>query len=87
MALGEGWHNYHHTFPWDYKASELGKTNLTTFWINKFAKLGWAYDLKSPSQNLVMKTIKKSGDGTYSWGHHEVPESEDNHLAVEDKCS
>lgn len=24
-ALGEGWHNYHHVFPWDYKTSELGR--------------------------------------------------------------
>ncbi|KAH7638263.1 stearoyl-coa desaturase 5-like [Dermatophagoides farinae] len=24
LALGEGYHNYHHTFPWDYSASEHG---------------------------------------------------------------
>merc|ERR1711974_543670 len=23
-ALGEGWHDYHHLFPWDYAAAELG---------------------------------------------------------------
>lgn len=22
-AMGEGWHNYHHVFPFDYKAAEL----------------------------------------------------------------
>lgn len=22
VALGEGWHNYHHMFPFDYKAAE-----------------------------------------------------------------
>lgn len=45
-ALGEGWHNYHHVFPWDYKTGELGDYtyNLTTAFIDSFAKIGWAYD-------------------------------------------
>ncbi|KAG4076140.1 hypothetical protein HA402_011486 [Bradysia odoriphaga] len=25
LALGEGWHNYHHVFPFDYKCSELSR--------------------------------------------------------------
>ncbi|XP_070503876.1 acyl-CoA Delta-9 desaturase-like isoform X3 [Chironomus tepperi] len=25
IALGEGWHNYHHVFPWDYKVMNLYK--------------------------------------------------------------
>lgn len=24
LSLGESFHNYHHAFPWDYRASELG---------------------------------------------------------------
>lgn len=61
--MGEGWHNYHHVFPWDYKAAELGnyKLNITTFWIDMFAKIGWAYDLKEPSKELVRKVIEKHG--------------------------
>ena len=44
-AMGEGFHNYHHTFPWDYASSELGwKFNLTTIFIDFFAWIGWAYD-------------------------------------------
>lgn len=69
LAMGEGWHNYHHSFPWDYRAGELGKWNVTTFWINLFQKLGLAYDLKSPSSDLVRNVIEKCGDGTYKWGH------------------
>ncbi|XP_058453624.1 acyl-CoA Delta-9 desaturase-like [Malaya genurostris] len=67
VAMGEGWHNYHHVFPWDYKAAELGnyRTNITTFWLDLFAKIGWAYDLKEPSKELVQRTIDKYGDGTY----------------------
>lgn len=63
LSMGEGWHNYHHVFPWDYKAAELGnyKLNITTFWIDMFAKIGWAYDLKEPSKELVRKVIEKHG--------------------------
>ncbi|CAG9113406.1 unnamed protein product [Plutella xylostella] len=43
-ALGEGWHNYHHVFPWDYRTSELGRVNISTNFIDAFAKIGWAYD-------------------------------------------
>lgn len=66
-ALGEGWHNYHHTFPWDYKAAEIGAygTNLTTLLIDSFAKIGWAYDLKSPDKSLVKKIALNRGDGSH----------------------
>ncbi|XP_033225912.1 uncharacterized protein LOC117178597 [Belonocnema kinseyi] len=65
IAQGEGWHNYHHVFPWDYKAAELGKYgfNLTTALIDMFAKIGWAYDLKEPSKQLINTMIEKNGDG------------------------
>lgn len=66
--MGEGWHNYHHTFPWDYKAAELGKysVNATAFWIDLWAKIGWAYDLKAPSKELVMKVVLNHGDGSHT---------------------
>lgn len=67
LALGEGWHNYHHTFPWDYKTAELGQysTNFTTLFIDLFAKIGWAYDLKSVSPTLIAKRAARTGDGSY----------------------
>lgn len=80
VAMGEGWHNYHHVFPWDYKAAELGnyRFNVTTFWLDQFAKIGWAYDLKEPSKELVRRTIEKYGDGTHLTvtfkDHVEVPD-------------
>lgn len=42
VAYGEGWHNYHHVFPWDYKTAELGdySLNWSTAFINLFAKIG-----------------------------------------------
>ncbi|XP_011698207.1 PREDICTED: acyl-CoA Delta(11) desaturase-like [Wasmannia auropunctata] len=61
---GEGWHNYHHVFPWDYKAAELNNSFITNF-IDFFAKIGWAYDLKQPSKELVKIVAMKRGDGSY----------------------
>jgi stearoyl-CoA desaturase (Delta-9 desaturase) len=65
-TFGEGWHNFHHTFPWDYSASELGyhKRTLTTLFIDFFALIGWAYDLKTASTDIIEKQAKKLGDGT-----------------------
>ncbi|CAH1726336.1 acyl-CoA Delta-9 desaturase-like [Aphis gossypii] len=75
LALGEGWHNYHHVFPWDYKAAELGdyKLNMTTAFIDFFAKIGWAYDLKTVSADTVRKRVERTGisgqgDAQTSWG-------------------
>ncbi|XP_029160965.1 (11Z)-hexadec-11-enoyl-CoA conjugase-like [Nylanderia fulva] len=65
-AFGEGWHNYHHVFPWDYKAAELGnyRTNFTTAFIDFFAWIGWAYDLKTVAHNMVKKRATRTGDGS-----------------------
>lgn len=75
FTLGEGWHNYHHSFPWDYKAAELPGygLNASTAFIETMARLGLAYDLKTPSNELVEKVSLNKGDGTASkWGldHH-----------------
>ncbi|KAK0083142.1 hypothetical protein PV325_009267 [Microctonus aethiopoides] len=65
-TYGEGWHNYHHVFPWDYKAAELKSFifNTTTFWIDLFAKIGWAYDLKHATAEHVQKVVETKGDGS-----------------------
>lgn len=67
MTIGEGWHNYHHVFPWDYKAAELGNyaLNFTTSFIDFFAWLGWAYDLKVVSDPMICKRALRTGDGTW----------------------
>ncbi|KAH6942671.1 hypothetical protein HPB50_009222 [Hyalomma asiaticum] len=71
-AIGEGFHNYHHTFPWDYSTSELGwKLNFTTFFIDTIAKLGLAYDLKTVPKDVVEKRKARTGDRSYDYmnGH------------------
>lgn len=63
FTTGEGAHNYHHTFPWDYKAAELPYLNFnsSTLFINVMAKMGWAYDLREPSPELVEKVVRRIG--------------------------
>jgi len=65
-AFGEGWHNFHHTFPWDYSSSEYGvhQKNATTLFIDFFALFGWAYDRKSVAKDSVVRHAKKAGDGS-----------------------
>ncbi|XP_008555201.1 acyl-CoA Delta-9 desaturase-like [Microplitis demolitor] len=73
FTLGEGWHNYHHAFPWDYKAAELGAyaLNPTTAFIDIMARFGLAYDLKKPNKELVERISRSKGDGTESlWGNN-----------------
>jgi stearoyl-CoA desaturase (delta-9 desaturase) len=62
-AIGEGFHNYHHTFPWDYATSEFGpKYNLTTCFIDLCASIGWAYDRKTVSPNVIRQRKERTGD-------------------------
>lgn len=63
MALGEGFHNYHHTFPWDYATSELGyDINLTKLFIDFMAKIGWAYERKVVSPEMIKQRKLRTGD-------------------------
>lgn len=80
-GLGEGWHNFHHAFPWDYRAAELGlHYSPTTAIIDFFHRRGWAYSLKSASDEMVRKRMLRTGDGTHeSLGdehHHHIEEAE-----------
>lgn len=73
LAVGEGWHNYHHAFPWDYRASELGTPlNLTGFFIELLAKFGIIFDLKEATHNMVKNRVMRTGDKS----HHKYGTSE-----------
>lgn len=67
LTSGEGWHNYHHVFPWDYKAAELGNysMNMTTAAIDFFAWIGLAYDLKTVPERIVRSRVNRTGDGSH----------------------
>uniref|UniRef100_A0A2A4JDC8 Fatty acid desaturase domain-containing protein n=1 Tax=Heliothis virescens TaxID=7102 RepID=A0A2A4JDC8_HELVI len=78
-ALGEGWHNYHHVFPWDYRTSELGKLNISTGFIDFFARIGWAYDLKAATYDMISKRAQRCGDGTFGEDEEPYPTSDHCH--------
>merc|ERR1711957_432166 len=43
FAIGEGWHNWHHKYPYDYATSEFGissQANLSKLFIDALALLG-----------------------------------------------
>lgn len=65
LALGEGWHNFHHVFPFDYRAAELGgftTKNVTTGIIEFLNKYGFTYELKAASDSMIEKRILRTGD-------------------------
>ena len=63
-AVGEGFHNYHHTFPQDYATSEYGMAyfNLTKAFIDFMALIGQAYDRNKISAEMVLARRKRTGD-------------------------
>ncbi|EEZ98125.1 acyl-CoA desaturase 1 isoform X2 [Tribolium castaneum] len=66
IALGEGWHNYHHAFPSDYRAAEYGvRYSITTFLIDALAFFGLVYDLKEANSEQVKIRAVKKGDGSH----------------------
>ena len=63
FAIGEGWHNYHHTFPYDYSTSEWGiRINLTTLLIDVMSAVGLAYDRKTVSKEAILRVRERLGD-------------------------
>jgi stearoyl-CoA desaturase (delta-9 desaturase) len=65
LSMGEGSHNYHHAFPWDYTTSHqkwYESYNIATLFILICSKLCFAYDLKKPSKEMVQKYVEKKGD-------------------------
>lgn len=58
-----------HIFPWDYKTAELPgyMFNISTAFIDFFAMLGWATDLRTVPDNIVKSRILRTGDGSHSY--------------------
>ncbi|XP_068113969.1 stearoyl-CoA desaturase [Hyperolius riggenbachi] len=68
-AIGEGFHNYHHTFPYDYTSSEFGmRYNFTTMFINAMCYLGLASDCKRVSKETIKARQQRTGDGSHRSG-------------------
>ena len=64
FAVGEGFHNYHHTFPHDYSTSEWRwSLNVTTAFIDVMAWIGLAYDRRTVSKETVESRMLRTGEG------------------------
>ncbi|KAF0717217.1 Aste57867_2432 [Aphanomyces stellatus] len=64
FAMGEGWHNWHHVFPYDYAASEYGistQWNPTKLFIDTMAKLGLVWDRKRALQSWEGRKRRRYG--------------------------
>lgn len=61
-ALGEGFHNYHHTFPYDYSTSEHGGyINFTTIFIDLMKSLGLAHSLRCVNREMIEMRRARTG--------------------------
>lgn len=38
-----------------------------------FAKIGWAYDLKTASEEMILKRMARTGDGSHKYGTGPIP--------------
>ncbi|KAL7017680.1 hypothetical protein ACKWTF_010479 [Chironomus riparius] len=69
VTLGEGYHNFHHAFPFDYRANELFSiahiTSLSVLFVNVFAALGLIYDRKFASPQMIARRVTRTGDGSH----------------------
>jgi len=64
-AMGEGFHNYHHTFPSDYSTSEWGlRCNMTTLFIDLMAWVGLAEHRKRISREAIERRKQRTGEGS-----------------------
>jgi stearoyl-CoA desaturase (delta-9 desaturase) len=67
LAHGEGWHNYHHSYPHDYSASEHGwmqQYNPTTFTIDAMALIGLVTDRKKATKQWEARKARKEAKAT-----------------------
>ncbi|XP_052133112.1 acyl-CoA Delta-9 desaturase-like, partial [Frankliniella occidentalis] len=83
---GEGYHNYHHVFPWDYKSGEFSyyASNYGAVFIELMARLGQASHLKSVNHDMVRARAQRTGDGSHpvwGWGDKDLRD-EDKRVTV-----
>mmetsp|Transcript_22390 Transcript_22390/g.52566 ORF Transcript_22390/g.52566 Transcript_22390/m.52566 type:complete len:330 (+) Transcript_22390:55-1044(+) len=86
FAIGEGWHNWHHKYPFDYAASEFGVSeqfNPTKLCIDFWCAIGLASDRKRALGAWArLKAIKEEnmyGKGQQKPGH-EITDQDLNEL-------
>lgn len=66
LAFGEGWHNYHHKFPYDYATSEYGiltQYNFTKLVIDICAALGLVWNRKRATNAWAIERSRREAPG------------------------
>lgn len=64
LSLGEGNHNYHHVFPYDFRSSPFHGWeyfNMGTALLEIANKFGLVYDLKKATPAMINEAIEKKG--------------------------
>jgi stearoyl-CoA desaturase (delta-9 desaturase) len=62
VAVGEGWHNWHHRFPFDYAASEFGVSsqfNPSKLFIDAMAAIGLVWNRKRGTAAWAMGRARR----------------------------
>lgn len=60
FSAGEGYHNFHHQFPYDYSISEFGYVfNLSKLFIDTLSLFGQTYDMRLAGTEYVEKAKNK----------------------------
>jgi len=65
LSMGEGSHNYHHAFPYDYATSDqkwYESFNPATLFIVCASIIGMAYELNKPSKDVIHQFVSRKGD-------------------------
>jgi len=66
FAIGEGWHNWHHKYPFDYAASEFGilsQFNPSKLLIDTLALFGLVWGRKRATAAWAMARQRKAREG------------------------
>lgn len=75
-----------HIFPWDYKTAELPgyMFNISTAFIDFFAKIGWVTERKTVPDNIIKNRIARTGDGSHKYSKENHHETDDNNNEMRD---
>tara|TARA_B100001094_G_scaffold296096_1_gene318030 strand:- start:667 stop:1404 length:738 start_codon:yes stop_codon:yes gene_type:complete len=80
LTMGEGYHNYHHSFEWDYRnGPRWYNWDPTKWFIWTLSKVGLTSDLRRTPMDIILKTRFEEGrrgfvDRMGAWGDHKQQE-------------
>ena len=65
VSIGEGWHNWHHKYPFDYSASEFGfsaQFNPSTLFIDALEAAGLVWNKKRATAAWTIARARRDGN-------------------------